>query len=135
MQVQVTKSHLDKFRRKCRASRTEMFALLVGKRLSSTKIIVTRFDYPLMFFSSPCYADPEKESYAQIFVKAKEDGLRVLGSIHSHLDWLPIMSPTDIRTHKASKDLISGIVEVTNGRTRVVFWQDNSCLPCDFTYT
>lgn len=88
-----------------------------------------------MALSTPSFADPELNSYNAIISAAKETGQRVLGSIHSHVNWPPVMSPTDMRTHLDSKDIISGIVEVTSGRTRVVFWTADSALPCELLYT
>lgn len=133
--VQISRGQLKWFRTKARSSPDEIYAVLVGRVITPTKVVVTRFHYPDINDSAKGFVDPNLESCAEIEEEAKSDGLRVLGSIHSHPDWLPIMSPNDIRSHVENKDLISGIVEVSKGRTRVVFWRHDSSLPCELTYT
>lgn len=135
MVVECNENQLNWFRRKARATPNEILALLVGRRVSPEKLVVTSFKYPLIKTSSPTSINPDYASYESVYEVAKLEGLKVLGSIHSHPNCLPVLSHADIRGHIKNNDLVSGIVEVTNRRTRVVFWRHDSSLPCELTYT
>jgi proteasome lid subunit RPN8/RPN11 len=135
MNVNVSRHQLDWFRRKARNTPNEIYAVLVGKQVTPDSVWICAFRYPTLVLSTPSGVHPDEAECAEMIVEAKADGQRVLGSIHSHPSYLPVMSPQDILSHIQNNDLISGIVEVTKRRTRVVFWRHDSSLPCELTYT
>lgn len=135
MVVQISKGQLDHFRRKARSTPNEIYALLVGTTPHRNVVEVEKFVYPELVYSSPSGLECSGKVWAAIVEAAWAEKKLVVGSIHSHPNWAPVMSPNDLFYHKQAGDKISGIVEVTNRRTRVVFWQQHSPLPCTLKYT
>jgi len=132
--VLVDKGQLSYFRRKARQSRNEIMALLVGKQESSNLILVYRFEYPELVVSTPIEVKSDTQSTSDIEQRAKDEGLSVVGSIHSHPNAPIYMSQQDLRSHRVHRDKISGICEVTPKRTFIAFWQDKNPVPCDWDY-
>jgi len=137
MVVRLYKSQLDYFRRKARNNPNEIYAVLVGRHASKSEL-------EIHYFIHPKAHDYEKATPTEVTVSAdflieceedaREHSLKVVGSIHSHPNWPPILSPTDHAGHIESGDRVSGVVEVTKGRTRVAFWRHDSSLRCTIKY-
>lgn len=135
MTVSVRKGQLDYFRKKCKANPTEIMAMLLGFRHSADYAEVVQFVYPDLEISTRSETLVSGDEVDRVDELAELLGLEVLGSAHSHPDYLPILSPTDHRLFKDFGDLIVGVCEVPKtGRTRVVFWTRNTSLPCDLVY-
>lgn len=133
MVVRLHKNHLDLFRRKARDSKNEIYAFLVGRAVGKN-VNVSYFAYPAIEASAPAWVKVDPQTSFEIAEDAVSEGLRVVGTIHSHPNCLPIMSATDLRGHIQDSEIVSGIVEVTNRRTRVAFWTHNTPLTCDLEY-
>lgn len=133
MVVKLHKSQLDYFRAKARNTPNEILAYLIGSA-TRKEVIVDCFLYPVLTLSTPMALEIDADSTGIIRELAAAQGLHVVGDIHSHPNDAPVMSATDYSDHKINGNRISGIVEVTNRRTRVVFWQDGSPLPCTHEY-
>jgi proteasome lid subunit RPN8/RPN11 len=139
MEVRVHRNQLNWFRRKARKYYpNEIAAYLLGKRIHTGLVEVYRFVYPHLEISTPGECKIAAEEAERFYEFAKEDGLVVLGTIHSHPNYLPVMSACDLQNHKACEDVISGIVEIpkpgNEAIARVVFWRHNSSLPCKLKY-
>lgn len=134
MQVFVHRGQLQYFRAKARKHYpNEIQAILVGTKRGNS-VEVAYFAYPQYEVSNKSEVTADVHSLQEIHDDAAAEGLTVVGSIHTHPDWPPIMSPTDYKGHVDDGDAVSGIVEVTNGKTRVVFWQHDKALRCDLKY-
>jgi proteasome lid subunit RPN8/RPN11 len=129
--VQVHKPQLNYFRRRARNSKKEVLAFLLGTVTSPTLTKIEKFYYPELLVQTgaavQAYTDGARATAAKL-------NLKIVGSIHSHSDWVPILSPTDYKAHITDGDRVSGIVG-TNGRhTRVYFWTVDSALPLEIEY-
>lgn len=129
MTIHIYKAHLDTFRRKARKTKKEIFALLIGT-LDGDDIYVSYFDYTKIDNSDTTSVTPDLSDVSLAYEMAEGAGMSRVGTIHSHPGAPAYMSPSDLRSHKEDGDLISGIVEVCGGKTRVAFWQDNTSVPC-----
>lgn len=134
MIVKCRKPQIDYFRRKARSSGNEIMALLVGKLKRVGEVHITQFVYPALQSSTPSGVWVDDKDWCAERTKAEAQGLQIIGTIHNHPNWAPVMSPADFVLHKSGGIIVTGIVEVTNGRTRVCFWQDGSPLPCTLAY-
>jgi proteasome lid subunit RPN8/RPN11 len=135
VRVRIRKGQLDYFRKKAReASPNEIYALLIGKNTSKWEVVVERVYYPVLDESTPSYVKANGVSIQNAEEEANREGFKIVGSIHSHPNWPPIMSPHDHKSHIEEGDRVSGIVEVTNGRTRVAFWRHDTSLRLDLEY-
>jgi proteasome lid subunit RPN8/RPN11 len=132
--VRLKKSQLARFRRIARDSPNEQIAYLIGKKCRGKHIEVQQFVYPQMDVSTPQAIKISPESVSSIHEAATRAGLAVVGTIHSHPNYLPIMSPCDLADHTSHEHYVSGIVEVTNRKTRVAFWTQHSPLVCVLEY-
>jgi proteasome lid subunit RPN8/RPN11 len=133
MNVFLKKSQLDYFRQKSRNSPNEQFAFLVGD-VTKNGVEIAHFWYPRLAVSTPTQVTTEEEDDRTIAERASDEGLSVVGSIHSHPDCPPIMSETDFTGHISGGDWVTGIVSVNQRKTYVCFWSAHSALPCEFTY-
>ena len=81
-----------------------------------------------MLVSVDYKANKDSVSYSEMvaYKKAKESGLQVIGSIHSHTHGYFVPSPTDISESMRTKETISGICYISkkNGklRSKIKFW-------------
>lgn len=134
MIVRLRKSQLDRFRLKARNSPNEIYAILIGTTPHRHIVEVEKFVYPPLVWSSPSGLECSGKEWAAVVEDAWAQNKLAVGSIHSHPNFAPVMSPHDLHYHRESADKISGIVEATNRRTRVFFWHDSSPLPCTLEY-
>lgn len=134
MIVKVKKSQLDWFRAKARNTPNEIFAFLAGKQVTPHIVEIYKFFYPELAISNPSEVEAENKSCLKIESTIHDMGCHIVGDIHSHPNWPPIMSDTDHKGHITSGNRVSGIVEVTNRRTRVAFWRHDSSLHCKLEY-
>lgn len=133
MKVKCHKNQLDYFRRKARDTQNEIFAYLLG-RVTAHTVTIDAFIYPLLEESTPGAIIVGTAETEAVYAAASEFGIQVVGDIHSHPNYVPVMSATDYADHKHFGNAVSGIVEVTNRRTRALFWQIGSALPCTLEY-
>ena len=132
--VKVRKSQLDYFRRQSRDSAKEIFAFLIGVVVSPSLTRIDRFYYPDYSEQTAGSVRPTAESTGAAHKSALDSNLKVVGSLHSHPDWFPIMSEADYKGHIEDGDRISGIVGINGRRTKVYFWTAESALPCQIEY-
>jgi len=132
--VNISKAQLDYFRKRARQCKKEIFAILFGRVLSDTEVDVVYFDYPRLEISTPAEVLAEADDAEVAVQSAEKVGLEMVGTIHSHIGVPCYMSTQDREGHIEEGSIISGIVEVIGGRTRVAFWQARSPVPCNIEY-
>jgi proteasome lid subunit RPN8/RPN11 len=124
------------FRRKARQCYpNEILAYLIGRQVNRGLIEVHYLYHPkLEHSSSIALKEADGEGYkAEQF--AKDKSLVVVGDVHTHPDWPPVMSETDHHDHKLCLNKISAILSVPHkGRTHLVIWRDGTPLPCKIEY-
>ena len=128
--VQLTKNHLDVFRRMARESPLEIQAYLIGEVVSPTLVVIDHFEYTTE------YGIQEKNKVAwyrsehdRVRREAEERGRRIVGNIHSHPNWDAVMSPEDFNACIADGMRICGIVSTDKRNTRPRFWVMDSPVP------
>ena len=133
--VRVSKNKLDYFRRKARSTNLEIQAYLIGRVVSPQLTVIEDFAYTQEYHSQTVDdVSWYQADYDQVKKKAEEKGLRVVGDIHSHPNWFPVLSECDHTNHLAEGQRVSGICSTMNGRTKVYFWLAESSLPCKLEY-
>lgn len=132
--VRVHRGQLAYFRRKARQSEKEQYAMLIGNHLSPSVVDIHRFVYPKLKVQSASAVQPDDDAYKREVKKAIDAGMTVVGTIHSHPNWMPVMSSTDHDGHVAEGDSISAVVGTMNGKTWVYFWRADSSLPCKIEF-
>lgn len=132
--VRLKKTQLNYFRKLARDSKKEILALLIGEVISPELTRVDYFWYPEYAKQTTTCVQADAESFAHLKTKAESKNLRVIGTIHSHGDWVPIMSASDHYGHVADGDRISGIVGTQGRKTRAYFWVAESALPVKIEY-
>jgi proteasome lid subunit RPN8/RPN11 len=134
--VRIHRGQLNYFRALARDTKKEVLAYLVGEVVSPELVRVDYFDYPSSFeIQTENAVQATEEAQNKIEEKAVAKNLKVVGTVHSHGDWVPILSPTDYRGHITGGDRISGVVGRNGRRTRVYFWVAESALPMKIEYT
>jgi proteasome lid subunit RPN8/RPN11 len=136
MIVRMHKEQLRWFKRKCRQYYPkEILACLVGKRVHRGLIDVHYFAYPKLTRSTEHRVDVDSKSMELILETATSEDLLLVGDIHNHANYPPVLSPTDYCGHKADGNYISAILEIPEkGRTRLAIWRDGTPLPCKLKY-
>ena len=132
--IKLKAAQLNYFRRLARKADKEILALLVGEVTSPTITRVDYFWYPLYAEQTKTCVSVDNASFLEFKKKAEALNLKIVGTIHSHGNWVPILSPTDYKGHVSDGDRISGIVGVNKSRTRVYFWIAESALPLRIEY-
>jgi proteasome lid subunit RPN8/RPN11 len=135
MIVRICRSRKAYFCRKARQCYpNETFAYLIGRQIHNGLIEVHWFYYPELVKSTPQELETTAEAPAEAEKFAKEQDMVVVGDIHTHPDYPPIMSGRDHLDHKKNENKITAILEVPkNGRTKLAVWR-NSPLSCDIEY-
>jgi proteasome lid subunit RPN8/RPN11 len=134
MIVKLKRHHLDYFKKKALKSKNEIYAMLIGYRISPTVVLVDHFKYPKLDTSTPEEVIANWQSYVDIEDMAKQDGMVVVGDIHSHPEDDTAMSKSDYKDHKINNRSITGIVGVINKKPFIQFWEVSSPLPCTLEY-
>ncbi len=134
--VRISKAKLNYFRSLARETDKEIQAYMIGSVSSPELVIVTDIKYTKQYHTQKGNEVAwYKDDYEQMKSDAESAGHKVVGSLHSHPNWLPILSPTDYKGHINEGDRISGIVGTKNRKTRVCFWVAESALPLDVEYS
>lgn len=133
--VQISKHALDYFRSKARDCPYEIHAYLIGECVYPDKFIVRSVEHTQEYEvqNKEC-CQPSPDEYMRARWKAEEQGLRIIGDIHSHPEWDSVMSGQDHAACLQDGLQICGIVSTIGRRTRARFWQVNSALPCVIKY-
>lgn len=133
--VRVSKNKLDYFRRKARATNLEIQAYLVGKVVSPELTVIEDFaytkNYAAQSVNDVCWFAKE---YNEVKAEAEERGLTVIGDIHSHPNWFPVLSECDYKNHLTEGQRVTGICSTMKGKTKVYFWLAETSLPCKIEY-
>lgn len=112
----------------------ETLAYLIGRQVHTGLIEVHWFYYPELAKATYHELETTDEAPLEAQQLAKERNMVVVGDIHTHPDYPPIMSKTDHHDHKFNENKITAILEVPKkGRTRLAVWR-NSPLSCDIEY-
>lgn len=134
MIIRLKKHHLSYFKAKAKGCPNEIYAALLGKRISPHIIEVEKFFYPKLTVSKPGELFVDKKSFNQICFIAKEKGLKLIADLHSHPEYIPILSYRDFQDLKEGTCVISGIVGILGKKVFVNFWEKGSSLPCRIEY-
>lgn len=134
MKVKLRKGQLAHFRTKARSNPKEIYAYLVGTVDTANVVTIERFAYPELATQTANEVAPTIEGFEKIEAAATKDGFRIVGSIHSHPNWWPVMSRADHESHITEGHRISGVCGVMARRTKVYFWLAESSLPCKIEY-
>jgi proteasome lid subunit RPN8/RPN11 len=133
--VKVSRNALNYFRTKARNTDKEIEAYLVGKVVSAELTVIEKIVYPKKYEKQTPgevkWFDKETDA---LKATAEEQGLSVIGSIHSHPNYWPVISGTDHDAHVTEQVRIMGVCGVMNRKTMVCFWVTESCLPCKIIY-
>ncbi len=132
--VKLRKGQLEYFRRLARNSPKEIFAFLVGIIVSPGLVRVEQFVYSEYKEQTTGSVTPTTKAQKEISHWVIDEGLQVVGSIHSHPEWDAVLSPTDHKSHISDGHRISGVVSIVNHKTRARFWLAESSLPCKIVY-
>jgi proteasome lid subunit RPN8/RPN11 len=130
MTVHLKRGQLNYFRRKALATPNEVLAVLFGW-FKGDFAVVDRFHYPDLIVATPTATEIDGTAWYEMVEEAEQDGYEVLGNIHSHPNYPPVMSSTDLEWFTDNKSRLCGIVEVTGRKTRTVFWERGTPLSCD----
>lgn len=134
MIVKVYRHHLDYFKRKCKRSKNEEYAMLLGYRVSPTLVEVHKWVYPELATKTPGNIETVKGAVEAAHARAKALGMVVVGDIHSHIDDDTAMSPTDFKDHRRHNHCITGILSVNKHKIKLAFWELDSPLPASVQY-
>lgn len=134
MIVRVPKDKLQRFRNKAKKSSVEVFAVLVGLRLAPNLLEIHEIRYPKIDRATKNEVVAEFGSFQDIYDVAEVDGYKVLGSIHSHVEWTNELSKYDLKIHVENDNIITGVCSVIGRKTFVNFWTRGSPLPCKIEY-
>lgn len=137
MNVVIRKGQLDYFRRKARRNPNEIMAVLIGLTIPTEPLVtvIARIEYPELKISTPSEVEISEDVLDAVHARAVSEGLGIVGFIHSHPDWMPVLSHTDYTQFDDNGCVLVGICEVQQQcRTRVVFWTKGSSLPCNVVY-
>lgn len=133
--VRINKNHLDYFRKLSRETDKEIQSYLIGRVISSDITAIEKIahvnGYELQTTSEVCWFTEDVDAAKK---DAEERGLKIVGDIHSHPNWWPVLSPCDHKNHLKEGQRISGICSVMNGKTKVYFWLAETSLPCEIVY-
>lgn len=133
--VRVKKSQLDYFRKLARNTDLEIQAYLVGKVVSPELTIIDKFVYTKKYSEqSATGVNWYQVDLDKVTKYAESKGLKVVGDIHSHPNYWPILSEKDYKGHVNQGQRISGICAIMNRKTKVCFWVVESALPCFLEY-
>jgi proteasome lid subunit RPN8/RPN11 len=134
MDIFISKHQLSYFRKRCRNSKEEIHAYLIGRVLKSritVDAIVHTYDLALQTAES---VQPSDEAYQRAKSIADSLGKVIVGDIHSHPEYEAVMSPADHAAAISDELTVCGIVEVRKRKTKVNFWLANSSLRCEIIY-
>lgn len=137
--VRVKRSQLNRFRKLARESSKEIQAFLVGRVVNPELTVIEWFAYAKRYAKQTASeVSWFLEDYEAIKKIAEDDGLRIVGDMHSHPEWDAVMSSTDAKSHVQDGHRICGICSTLgksgNKRTRVRFWVMESALPAEIEY-
>jgi proteasome lid subunit RPN8/RPN11 len=134
--VKVKRGALNHFRKKARdVFPLELHAYLLGNVISVNTIEITDFCYPESYYiQTGNNVQWSAEEYAALKEKAAANNKVIIGDIHSHPNYEPIMSPQDYKAAILDSLSVCAICSVYGRKTRVKFWTPQSSLPCDIIY-
>lgn len=133
--VRIKKGQLDYFRRLAKKTDNEIQAYLVGKIVSPELVVIEYLAYTKQYHTQT----PDNVRWYQVDVddlkkKAEEDGFVILGDIHSHPNYWPVLSELDHKNHIVEGKRITGICATMCKKSVVYFWFSDSSLPCEIEY-
>lgn len=135
MIIRLSRKTLNYFRRKALANPTrEIYGLLAGERHGPNLIQLHKIYYPKMDRSDSQNADPNDESVFAITEFAEKCGLRLFGSIHSHIGSSTQLSSDDFKAFLNGEEEIQAVCNVMDRKTWITFWVSNSSLACKIEY-
>jgi proteasome lid subunit RPN8/RPN11 len=134
--IRVDKHQLEYFKRVARKNDPkEILAFLIGKVVSPTLTVVEQFIYIQHYLKQTSEAlEWSYDEYERAAKIATEKGLSIVGSIHSHPNYWPILSETDHKDHIVTQNRITGIYAFMGKKGKVCFWVVDSALPLKVQY-
>jgi proteasome lid subunit RPN8/RPN11 len=133
--VRVKRGQLDYFRKVARKTNKEVLAYLVGKVVSPELVVIESFEYTKVYGDQTEGAVSWfKEDYEKVKKHAEERGLAVVGDIHSHPNYWPVMSPDDHKNTIKDCHRVCGIYATMGKKSATCFWIADSALPAKIEY-
>jgi proteasome lid subunit RPN8/RPN11 len=133
--VKVNKHALDYFRKLSRNTELEIQAYLVGQVVSPDLTVIDYFAYTNKYCEQTSGTVRWfLEDFEKVKKEAEEKGKVIVGDIHSHPNYWPILSGTDHTSHIREQYRISGVCATMSRKTKVCFWIAESSLPCKIVY-
>lgn len=136
--IRLKKSDLAYFRRLALDSDKEIEAYHIGISLADNSTRIDEWVYPKRYeLQTGSGAIWSQEDIDYVYSRAKQLNKEIISTMHSHPNYLSVMSPTDYKECKKVGLKVLGICG-TNQKTRKtfpVFWTLNSALPCKMVYT
>ena len=110
-------------------------AYLIGEVVSPTLTVVKRFVYTKDYFEqTPTSISWSVDEYDRVKKEAEEEGLVIVGSLHSHPNFFPVLSSTDCKTHVTEQVRVSGVYGFIGKKGMVCFWVSESFQPLKKEY-
>lgn len=135
MKVRISRNQLAYFRKLARDCPYEIQAYLIGTVESPSLTVVSSIEYCTEYeVQTKLNVAWTGEEWSRVKRLAEEQSRRIVGDIHSHLEWDAVLSPLDYDGAISEGLHICGIVSVEKRKTRARFWNVNSALPVEVEY-
>ncbi len=134
--IRVRKSQLAYFGRYAHAAAPlEVSAYLVGVAVSPELTVVNYFAYTRKYHrQGPEDIEWTDAEFKRVKRLGEKRGLAVLGDIHSHPDYWPVLSPTDHSNHITAQHRDSAVFAWIGRKSVACFWTADSALPLQIEY-
>lgn len=134
--IRISRHQLEYFKRIARRENPkEILAYLVGEVVSPTLTVVNKLKYTKEYAQQTTAAvqwfDEELEIISQ---EAEEEGLTIVGDLHSHPNYWPVLSATDHTAHIITQNRVTGVYAFMGRMGKICFWLADSSLPLTIDY-
>lgn len=135
MQVRIAQGQLKYFRQKARQGfPKEIVAFMLGRRVLPHRVEIYKLIYPAIEISTELMVRVAVGEVERISALADSQGLKVVGTIHTHPEGVPVLSPCDYAGFR--DELIAGVMAIIkkNFAWMLHFWVADKSLPCKWEY-
>jgi len=134
--IRVKLGQMNYFRARARsAAPLEIQAYLIGVVTSPELTIVRAFAYARQYEKQETgTVSWTNEEFERVKKSAEKGGMVVVGDIHSHPNYWPVLSPHDHAMHIVAQHRVSGVYAFMERKSTVCFWSHDSALPMGIEY-